>query len=81
MSSTSAKPIEIAIVGGGMGDTLPSYRASQALYSPRTIYKATHQFSKVGAGVAFGPNALRVMRLISPAVKKLTLGRIHPMRG
>lgn len=35
-----------------------------------TIYEAAGAFAEIGAGVSFGPNALRAMSLIDPEIKK-----------
>ena len=35
-----------------------------------TLFEAAAQFSEIGAGVSFGPNAIRAMSLIDPDIKK-----------
>lgn len=35
-----------------------------------TIYEAASKFAEIGAGVSFGPNAVRAMTLIDPAIKQ-----------
>jgi len=35
-----------------------------------TLYEATPAFAEIGAGVSFGPNAIRAMTLIDPDIKK-----------
>jgi salicylate hydroxylase len=37
---------------------------------PCTLYEAAPAFAEIGAGVGFGPNALRAMSLIGPGIKK-----------
>lgn len=37
------------------------------------IYEAAHKFSEIGAGVAFGPNAQRALRLIGPKLEQAYL--------
>ncbi|CAL3964468.1 unnamed protein product, partial [Diplocarpon coronariae] len=37
---------------------------------PCTIYEAAHAFAEIGAGVSFGPNAVRAMSLIDPEIKR-----------
>lgn len=75
MPSTSAKPIEIAIVGGGMGGLCLAIGLLKYSNLRVQIYEAAQKFNEVGAGVAFGPNSLRAMRLISPSVEAAYLRR------
>ncbi|KAF2705604.1 mannitol 1-phosphate dehydrogenase 2 [Pleomassaria siparia CBS 279.74] len=66
-TETSSKPFNIAIVGGGIsGLTLAI--ASLQHDIPITIYEAAHHFGEIGAGVSFGPNAARAMKLMSPKI-------------
>lgn len=37
---------------------------------PCTLFEAAPAFAEIGAGVSFGPNALRAMSLIDPEIKK-----------
>jgi salicylate hydroxylase len=37
---------------------------------PCTLYESASAFAEIGAGVSFGPNALRAMSLIDPNIKK-----------
>lgn len=68
------KQFDVAIIGGGIaGLTL-----AIALYHhgiPITVYEQAPQFGEIGAGVAFGPNAVQAMRLchqgIFEAFKKI----------
>lgn len=67
-SQPPTKPFNVAIVGGGIaGLTL----ALQLLRNrvPTTLYEQAPAFGEIGAGVSFGPNALRAMSLISPHVR------------
>ena len=62
-----SKPFSIAVVGGGIaGLTFTLALLKQRV--PVTLYEAASQFGEIGAGVSFGPNALRAMSLISPYV-------------
>ncbi|KAF2155146.1 FAD/NAD(P)-binding domain-containing protein [Myriangium duriaei CBS 260.36] len=57
----------IAIVGGGIGGlTLAIGCLTQSV--PIHVYEAAPSFGEIGAGVSFGPNALRAMQLISPSI-------------
>ncbi|KAF7291816.1 Mannitol 1-phosphate dehydrogenase [Mycena chlorophos] len=67
----------IAIVGGGIAgltlalNLIELSTTTDASSSPRytiTIYESAQNFSEIGAGVAFGPNAVLAMKSISPAV-------------
>lgn len=61
------KPFNVAVVGGGIaGLTLTLALLQQRI--PVTLYEAAHQFGEIGAGVSFGPNATRAMKLISPHI-------------
>ena len=61
------KNFNIAIVGGGIaGLTLTLSLLSHGI--PVTLYEAASKFGEIGAGVSFGPNAIRAMKLISPRV-------------
>jgi salicylate hydroxylase len=59
----------IAIVGGGIGGlALAISLASHNI--PFHIYEAASQFSEIGAGVGFSPNAQHAMHLIDPRIKQ-----------
>ena len=63
-------PITIAIIGGGIGGvSLAIGLLHQSNPLDVHIYEAAPQFSEIGAGVSFGPNSLRAMHLISPAIR------------
>lgn len=62
-----SKPFTIAIVGGGIGGvTLAIGLAARGV--PFHIYESAPSFGEIGAGVAFGPNVIRAMHGISPAL-------------
>ncbi|TDZ17689.1 6-methylsalicylic acid decarboxylase atA [Colletotrichum orbiculare MAFF 240422] len=63
------KPFTIGVVGGGIaGLTLTLQLLLVGV--PATLYEAAPRFGEIGAGVSFGPNALRAMSLISPHVRQ-----------
>lgn len=63
----ATKPFSIAVVGGGIaGLTLTLGLLQHAI--PVTLYEAASKFGEIGAGVSFGPNASRAMKLISPHI-------------
>ena len=67
--SEPKKPYNIAIVGGGIaGLTLTIGLLRNSI--PVTVYEAAAHFGEIGAGVAFGPNAVRAMTLIDPKIKE-----------
>ncbi|OCL10202.1 mannitol 1-phosphate dehydrogenase [Glonium stellatum] len=67
--SKPTKPYDIAIVGGGIaGLTLAIGLLHKSIRV--TIYEAAARFGEIGAGVAFGPNAVRAMVLIDPKIKE-----------
>lgn len=78
-----AKSFHVAIVGGGIaGVTL-----AIALHSRQiavTIYEQAQAFGEVGAGVAFGPNALQAMELchhgIYEAFEKIRTTNLWPSK-
>ncbi|KAI2468654.1 mannitol 1-phosphate dehydrogenase [Annulohypoxylon bovei var. microspora] len=64
---TTTKPFNIAIVGGGISGV----SLAIALYKrnvPFTVYESASKFGEIGAGLAFGPNAVKAMELISPDI-------------
>jgi len=61
------KPISLAIVGGGIGGLC----LAVALVHhdvPVHVYEAAPAFAEIGAGVGLGPNAMRAMALLDPAI-------------
>lgn len=54
----ASNPFDIAIVGGGIsGLTLAISLYKQNV--PVTVYESASKFGEIGAGVGFGPNAVR----------------------
>ncbi|KAL3418430.1 mannitol 1-phosphate dehydrogenase [Phlyctema vagabunda] len=66
--SSSRPPLSIAIIGAGIGGITLSIALSLHTSFKITIYESRPSFSEIGAGVGFGPNAFRAMRLISPSI-------------
>jgi salicylate hydroxylase len=65
----SAKPFEVAIVGGGIaGLTLALHLLIHRV--PIKLYEQAPQFGEIGAGVSFGPNSTKALGLISSHVLK-----------
>ncbi|KAA8570380.1 hypothetical protein MFRU_005g04420 [Monilinia fructicola] len=71
MMSTSTqpkKPFHVAICGGGIGGLCMAIGLLKQNI-PFIVYEAAPAFAEIGAGVSFGPNSVRAMELIDPAVK------------
>ncbi|CAK7237919.1 hypothetical protein SBRCBS47491_010206 [Sporothrix bragantina] len=67
-SRPPTKDFNVAVVGGGIaGLTVTLQLLQQGVRT--TLYEQARQFGEIGAGVSFGPNALRAMSLISPHVR------------
>ncbi len=67
-TSQPPKPFKIAICGGGIaGLALANGLLKRNV--PFHLYESAHAFAEVGAGVAFGPNSIRAMGLIDPAIR------------
>lgn len=61
------KPFTIAIVGGGLGGVALALNLA-AQNVPFHIYESAPSFGEIGAGVTFGPNVIRAMHGIQPAM-------------
>ena len=69
MSQEEIAPVlRIAIIGGGIGGTALALALSTHQNIHFTIYESRAEFGEIGAGLAFAPNAHRVMELMSPAL-------------
>lgn len=65
------KPINLAIIGGGLaGLALTIGLLPHSQHIKTTVYESAPAFAEIGVGVAFGPNVVRAMGLISPAILK-----------
>jgi salicylate hydroxylase len=61
---TSSKPLDIAIIGGGIsGVTLAIALLDRGLTV--NVYEQASRFGEIGAGVAFNPAAARAMKICS----------------
>ena len=64
-TSQKGKPFTIAILGGGIaGLSLAIGLHKRSI--PFHLYESAPAFAEVGAGVSFGPNSLRALKLIAP---------------
>ncbi|WFM71682.1 salicylate 1-monooxygenase [Halomonas sp. CKK8] len=54
----------IGIVGGGIGGVALAVALSRAPGLEVRLFEAAEQFSEIGAGVSFGPNAVRAITLL-----------------
>ncbi|KAK2008417.1 mannitol 1-phosphate dehydrogenase [Colletotrichum eremochloae] len=63
------KSFHVAVVGGGIAGLTLTLQLLQKRI-PTTLYEQAAKFGEIGAGVSFGPNALRAMSLISPHVRQ-----------
>lgn len=67
--SDSARPLTIAVIGGGIGGLCLAIGLLKHNV-PFHIYEAARAFAEIGAGVGFGPNARQAMALIDPRIKQ-----------
>ncbi|KAF7503734.1 hypothetical protein GJ744_003317 [Endocarpon pusillum] len=65
---STGKPFTVAIVGGGIGGLALAIGLRHQGISVQ-IYEAAPAFAEIGAGIAFGPNAISAMYLIDPAIR------------
>jgi salicylate hydroxylase len=72
--NSAQKPFTIAVVGGGIGG-LALAIALLRQKVPVQVYESAPAFAEIGAGMAFGPNAIRSMELIDPAIRKAFMSR------
>ena len=72
LSTPLHEPIHIAILGASIsGLSLAIALQTHAPNLTFAVYESSHDIHAVGAGIVFGPNALRAMELIDPRFKKL----------
>ncbi|TGO41849.1 hypothetical protein BHYA_0015g00120 [Botrytis hyacinthi] len=68
-SAQTKKPFHVAICGGGIGGLCMAIGLIKQSI-PCIVYEAAPAFAEIGAGVSFGPNSIRAMELIDPAIKR-----------
>lgn len=71
--SSSSRPLDIAIIGGGIGGLsllLGLLQHCNASIIKPHLYESTSAFSEIGAGVGFGPNSAQAMGIVSPALRQ-----------
>ncbi|GAA5881245.1 hypothetical protein JCM1840_000638 [Sporobolomyces johnsonii] len=68
MAQESAPPLRVAVVGGGIAGLTAAlailHHIAQGANLSLQVFEAAEKFAEIGAGVAFGPNAQRALRLI-----------------
>ncbi|CAG8976049.1 hypothetical protein HYALB_00010331 [Hymenoscyphus albidus] len=62
------KPFHVAVVGGGIGGLCLAIGLLRQGVSV-TLYEAASEFKEIGAGIGFGPNALRALEQIDPSLR------------
>jgi salicylate hydroxylase len=69
-------PINVAVVGGGMGGLCLAIGLLKIPHIRVHVYEAASKFSEVGAGVALGPNAQRALHMIDPRIQQAFLSQV-----
>jgi salicylate hydroxylase len=64
VSETSNKRLSIGIIGGGIGGVALAVALSRDPGLDVQLFEAAERFSEIGAGVSFGPNAVRAIQLL-----------------
>ncbi|KAH7008879.1 hypothetical protein EDB80DRAFT_574424 [Ilyonectria destructans] len=60
-----SEDLNLAIIGGGIGGLCLALSITNYTSIPVTVYENAPKFGEIGAGVAFGPNAVRTIKQIS----------------
>jgi salicylate hydroxylase len=77
---TTSKPFTIAVVGGGIGGIALAIGLLHRGVAVQ-VYEASPAFAEIGAGIGFGPNSVRSMHLINPAIKAAFDGLVTKNEG
>lgn len=64
--SSKSNAFSVAIVGGGIGGLTLALGLLKYDHIDVQVYEAAHSFGEIGAGVAFGLNTQRALKLIGP---------------
>lgn len=64
VSDTPSKRLSIGIIGGGIGGVAFAVALSRDSGLDVQLFEAAPQFSEIGAGVSFGPNAVQAIKLL-----------------
>lgn len=68
MHSTSCKQnLKVAVVGGGIGGVVTTIALLRQNINVQ-LFEATMDYRELGGGIIFGPNTLRIMEKIDPAM-------------
>ncbi|WP_447044991.1 salicylate 1-monooxygenase [Vreelandella sp. H-I2] len=62
VANTEQKTLSIGIVGGGIGGVAFAVALSRDSHLDVQLFEAAPQFSEIGAGVSFGPNAVKAIQ-------------------
>ncbi|KAI1612438.1 hypothetical protein EDD36DRAFT_236733 [Exophiala viscosa] len=65
--SKPSSPAPIAIIGGGLAGLTLSIGLSHNNI-PHQIYESAGAFAEIGAGIALGPNSVKALQLLDPAI-------------
>src|SRR6201995_3556983 len=71
-----AKPLDIAIIGAGMGG-LATAAALRRVGINVTVYEQAQQFTRLGAGIQIGCNAMKVLRKLG-LEQRMRSGSFYP---
>ena len=69
MASSPPPTLDIAIIGGGIAGLTLTVGLLKQNHIRVTLYESAPRFGEIGAGIGFGPNAVRAMEKLDPAVK------------
>src|SRR5246127_2332351 len=74
-----ARPLDIAIIGAGMGG-LATAAALRRDGITVTVYEQAQQFTRLGAGIQIGCNAMKVLRKLG-LEERMRSGSFYPRSG